>query len=102
VTAPRLHVASSAALEVIGDLLWQRTCTSYNNSPNSSSVVIQAKGYRVIPVNPVADGEILGEKVYKSLKEIPAEDRADIDMVDIFRNSEAAGPITDEAIEIGT
>jgi len=58
------------------------------------------KGYRVIPVNPrEAGGEILGETVYESLKAIPESEG--IDMVDIFRNSEAAGPIADEAIEIG-
>ena len=59
---------------------------------------LQEKGYRVIPVNPVAAGEeILGEKVYASLDEVPEK----IDMVDIFRNSEAAGPITDDAIRLG-
>lgn len=59
---------------------------------------LQAKGYRVIPVNPRAAGEeILGEKVYGSLAEVPEK----IDMVDIFRNSEAAGPITQEAIDLG-
>ena len=58
---------------------------------------LQAKGFRVLPVNPGADGqEILGEKVYASLRQLPDK----IDLVDIFRNSEAAGPITDEAIQI--
>jgi predicted CoA-binding protein len=58
---------------------------------------LQAKGFRVLPVNPGAEGqEILGEKVYASLRQLPDK----IDLVDIFRNSEAAGPITDEAIQI--
>ena len=56
------------------------------------------RGYKVIPVNPAAAGqEILGQKVHASLDELPVK----ADMVDIFRNSEAAGPITDEAIKHG-
>jgi predicted CoA-binding protein len=59
---------------------------------------LQSKGYRVIPVNPRAVGKtILGEPVYPDLKSVPDK----IDMVDIFRNSADAGPITDEAIAIG-
>mgnify|MGYP001014990149 CR=1 FL=1 len=55
-------------------------------------------GYRVHPVNPGAAGqEILGQKTYAALAELPET----VDMVDIFRNSEAAGPITDEAIKHG-
>lgn len=58
---------------------------------------LQGKGYRVIPINPREAGEeILGEKVYASLAEAPGP----FEMVDIFRNSEAAGPVTDEAIAV--
>jgi uncharacterized protein len=56
------------------------------------------RGYKVIPVNPAAAGqEIMGQKVYAALAELPQK----ADMVDIFRNSDAAGPITDEAIAHG-
>ncbi|MBL0901492.1 MAG: CoA-binding protein [Reyranella sp.] len=56
------------------------------------------RGYKVMPVNPAAAGqEILGQKVYGALDELPVK----ADMVDIFRNSEAAGPITDDAIRHG-
>jgi len=53
------------------------------------------KGFKIVPVNPaVAGKEILGQKAYASVSDLPPP----VDMVDIFRNSEAAGPITDEVI----
>ena len=60
---------------------------------------MQQKGYRGIPINPgLAGQEILGETVYGAISDVP--DR--IDMVDIFRNAEAAGKITDEALSMET
>jgi uncharacterized protein len=59
---------------------------------------LQDKGYRVVPVNPQAKGEeILGEKVYRSIAEIPEK----IDMVDVFRRAEAAPELVDQAIAKG-
>lgn len=55
-------------------------------------------GYTVIPVNPNLSGQfLLGQKVHAKLADI--ED--DIDMVDIFRNSETAGEVVDDAITVG-
>lgn len=72
--------------------------SNWNRPSYFAMKYLQKKGFRVIPVNPRdAGGEILGEKVYGSLAEIPDK----IDMVDIFRNSEAAGPIADQAIDVG-
>jgi predicted CoA-binding protein len=57
---------------------------------------LQTRSYRVIPVNPNAEGTILGEKVYASLAQVPQA----FDMVDIFRNSQAAGEVVDQAIAV--
>ncbi len=58
---------------------------------------MQENGYRVIPVNPgLAGRRILGETVQASLDDV----QAPCQMVDIFRNSEAAGAIVDEAIRL--
>ena len=55
---------------------------------------LKSKGYTIIPVNPFAD-EILGEKDYRSLSEIPIP----IDIVDIFRPSDKVLPIVEEALK---
>jgi predicted CoA-binding protein len=57
---------------------------------------MQEHGYRVIPVNPKYP-EILGEKCYPSLPDIPVK----VDIVDCFRNSADIPPICDQAIAIG-
>lgn len=53
-------------------------------------------GYEIIPVNPSVD-EILGQKSYKSLSEVPGH----IDIVNIFRKPEAVPPIVKEAMALG-
>jgi predicted CoA-binding protein len=57
---------------------------------------MQRAGYRIIPVNP-NEREVLGEKAYASLAEV----REKIDLVDVFRRSEEAGAVVDEAIAVG-
>jgi len=57
---------------------------------------MQEHGYRIIPVNPKYDS-ILGEKCYKSLRDIPQK----VDLVDIFRKTQDVMPIAEEAIAIG-
>jgi uncharacterized protein len=57
---------------------------------------MQGKGYRIVPVNPRYD-EILGERCYKRLEDIPIK----VDIVDVFRRTDDVGPIADSAIAIG-
>jgi hypothetical protein len=57
---------------------------------------LQERGYRVIPVNPLVT-EILGEKAYKSLAEIPER----VDLVDVFRKSADVPKVAEEAVQIG-
>jgi predicted CoA-binding protein len=59
---------------------------------------LMSQGYRVIPINP-NEPEIFGLKSYPDLASVP--DEIDIEVVDIFRRSEAVAPHVDEAIERG-
>ena len=62
------------------------------------AALLQRSGYRVIPVNPKVD-EVLGERAYASLADIPAAEG--VEVVDVFRRSEQAAAHVDEAIAIG-
>jgi hypothetical protein len=62
------------------------------------AALLQARGLRVIPVNPAAE-EILGERCYPNVGAIPPE--ANVEVVDVFRRSAAAGAHVDEAIAAG-
>ncbi len=68
-------------------------------NPNRTSYMVseamQKAGYRIIPVNPVAD-EVLGEKSYASLKDIPEP----VDIVNVFRRSEFLKELAEEFLEI--
>jgi uncharacterized protein len=57
---------------------------------------LQSAGYRIIPVNP-KETEVLGEKCYDSLEDIPER----VDIVDVFRRSEFVPEIVESAIRIG-
>jgi predicted CoA-binding protein len=62
------------------------------------AAMLQSRGYRVVPVNPGLE-EVLGERCHPSLSDIPPEEG--IEVVDLFRRSDAVAPHVDEAIAIG-
>ncbi len=83
-----LETAKSVAVVGLSDKAWR-----------PSHVVaryLKERGFRIIPVNP-AVGDVLGEKPYRSLGEIPGG----VDLVDVFRRSEHVPGIAEEAIRVG-
>jgi predicted CoA-binding protein len=63
------------------------------------SVYLKQQGYRIIPVNPFVD-EVLDEKSYPSLLDIPVELAKSIEVVNIFRRADDVPPIIDQAIKL--
>lgn len=80
----------SATIAVVG------ASTNEKKAANRIPRWLLNAGFTVIPVNPSAD-EILGQKVYKSLADIPVP----VDIVDVFRPSEEAAGVAEQAAAIG-
>ncbi len=64
----------------------------------SVSAYLQAHGYRIVPVNP-NETEVLGERAYASLQDLPAD--ISVDVVDVFRRTEATPAVARDAVAIG-
>ncbi len=96
---PRINANSE---EIKAILEGAKTIAVLGLSPDESkpshrvAKYLKAQGYKIVPVYPKED-EILGEKVYRSLAEIPFE----VDMVDIFRKPDALGAVADACIARG-
>ena len=88
--------------EAIRFALERRTWAVVGCSPDPGrdshriAALLKRRGHRIIPVNPSCD-EVLGERAYDRLDAIPEP----VDVVDVFRRSDAAGQHVDEAIAIG-
>lgn len=67
-----------------------------SRASNSVSSYMKRSGYKIIPVNP-NEQSVFGEKAYPSLSDVPEK----VDLVDVFRRSEDAGQVVDDAIAIG-
>ena len=64
------------------------------------AALLQDRGKQIVPIHPAAadrDVEVLGEKAYPTLADVPF----DVDVVDVFRRSEFAGEFADQAVAIG-
>ena len=65
---------------------------------HSVSEFLQRRGYRIVPINP-KESEVLGEKAYPTLLDVPKDVR--IDVVDVFRRASDTPPVARDAVEVG-
>lgn len=87
---PRAILEGARTVAVVG------CSTDSGKAAHRIPAQLQAAGYRVIPVHPEA-GEILGERAYRTLGEIPEP----VDLVDVFRPSQEAPEVARQAVAIG-
>jgi uncharacterized protein len=69
-----------------------------NRPSHDVAKYLQESGYRIVPVNP-RESEVLGERAYPSLLDIPADLR--VDVVDVFRRAEETPEVARQAVAIG-
>jgi predicted CoA-binding protein len=90
VRSPQQILAEAAVIAVVG------ASRDPDKPAHTVPLQMQRHGWRIIPVNPYAD-ELFGEKVYRSLADIPEK----VDLVDVFRPAEDAVQVVREAVAIG-
>ncbi len=74
--------------------------TDPSRPSNSVSRYLRARGYRVIPVNPLLRGALVdGERAYDRLADVPSSER--VDFVDVFRRGEFLDAVVDDALAAG-
>ena len=96
------YAPSDATLRSILDEARTIAVVGLSSKPDRDSYgvarYLQRRGYRVVPVNP-NETEVLGEKAYPSLLDVPTE--LAIDIVDVFRSAEVTPPIAEQAVRSG-
>jgi predicted CoA-binding protein len=94
------HYTDDYIRSILADVKTVAVVGGTDNNVRPSYFVLRyliGKGYRVIPINPgLAGKEILGQRVYANLAEVPEP----IDMVDIFRRQDALSGVVDEALAL--
>jgi predicted CoA-binding protein len=95
-----VEINSSEAIKKILEDCRTIAVVGLSSSParasNGVAGYMKRQGYKIIPVNPKEE-QVFGEKSYATLADVPIK----IDLVDVFRRSEAAGEVVDEAIKVG-
>ncbi len=98
---PRHHTGSNEIRDILesNKVIAVVGLSTFESKPSYRvAAYLQEAGYRIVPIHPKAN-EILGEKAYANLREVPAE--LGVEIVDIFRRPDAVMPHVEEAIDIG-
>src|ERR1700712_2050023 len=96
---PHAHYPDDLIRGILADTKTIAVVGASANSERPSYGVMRwliGHGYRVVAINPGLTGPLLGAPVYPKLSDVPEP----IDMIDVFRNSNAVGPVVDEALAL--